>query len=316
MITPIRNHKSQEFDLFIAALGYEKRAITVSQTVFPKIKKGVAIQFIERNVLNFQRNQSWYEQAKFEIVSKAGVGFTARISEIIQTMDAQGNQLEIGIDISSMSRPMIATLVHLLNGEGAKANVTFFYSPAKFVAPSQEHSPITISEPVTPDFAGWYSDISKPALAIVGLGYEYDYSYGILEYLEPYDAWAFFPTGEDPQYDHKVWSINRDMINLIGKERIYTYRVDDPYDCFLRLESFLSHASAVGRPILIPFGPKIFALISMVVAVGYLPNISVWRVSGDQSGEPVDRVPNGKIVEFSVAFTPNLKEEGQSTAGT
>jgi hypothetical protein len=54
--------------------------------------------------------------------------------------------------------------------------------------------------------------------------------------------------------------------------------------------------------ILIPFGPKLFALMSLLVATLH-DDVGVWRVSSGTLEAPVSRKPSGHIISVSVVFT-------------
>jgi hypothetical protein len=54
--------------------------------------------------------------------------------------------------------------------------------------------------------------------------------------------------------------------------------------------------------LLCPFGPKMFALICMLVAQVHRPDVTVWRVSGGQSEQPFDHASAGMIYRLSIRF--------------
>lgn len=49
---------------------------------------------------------------------------------------------------------------------------------------------------------------------------------------------------------------------------------------------------------------QLFAPAAMLVEQIHRPKIPVWRVSSDQSGDPVDREANGKISLLKAIFGP------------
>ena len=58
------------------------------------------------------------------------------------------------------------------------------------------------------------------------------------------------------------------------------------------------------RPIIIPFGPKIFALVSMLVAYMHHPSVAVWRVSSGRGLHPEDKTSSGVVVGLKTIFKP------------
>jgi len=208
------------------------------------------------------------------------------------------------IDISSMSRPMIASVVLALSRacERHPLDVVFAYCPAVFTKPSDLRQPVTVSQPVTPEFAGWSNQPDKPVAAIAGLGFEFDQALGAMEFLEPAVAWTFIPFGEDERYDRAAQSANKELLAAIKPERMIRYDVTDPYQCFVQLESLTYGLLDSNRPIIVPFGPKIFSLLSFLVAIIHAPNVTIWRVSGEQVGIPDDRVASGNVISVSARF--------------
>ncbi|MBF0333423.1 MAG: hypothetical protein HQL40_07210 [Alphaproteobacteria bacterium] len=286
-------------DIFICTLGYENRSGHLARTNVERLKKRIAISFEERRGASYPSNKTFLEQAGFQIIP-----FDENMPDLVtqEIMETSDQCVAVTIDISSMSRPMMATLVQALRTCFRKQiRATFLYCPAVFTTPDATHSPVTVSGPVIPELAGWSSEPNKPAAAIVGLGYEYDQALGTLEYLEPASAWAFIPCGEDERYERELKKANADFYKLLPPENLCKYVLSDPYSCFQTIEGLTYGLLRDCRPILIPFGPKIFALICILVANIHV-GVTVWRVSGDQSGDPTDRVASGSLIGLTVAF--------------
>lgn len=304
------------FDLFISVLGYEDRAIFAPQRFRHLSKKIIALRFVERNELNFSRNKAWYEANNSEIVDYIEADFQNTIEGLLNSAFETGNAIpiSIGVDVSSMSRPMIAQVCvavgKLVEKRAAPATITIVYCPASYAEPNSTSPPIVKQEPVIPALAGWPLDSAFPSVAIFGLGYESDYALGTSEYLEASRSWAFFPTGEDERYDRSVSSANKTFLDLIGKENILHYRVDDPLVTFATLESLLANLVQTNRTMIVPLGPKIFAALAVLVSLRFsskisMPLVSVWRVSGDQTHKAIERTAKGNIIQFCAAFSPN-----------
>jgi len=134
--------------------------------------------------------------------------------------------------------------------------------------------------------------------AIIGTGYEYGRALGILEYLEPSAAWIFNPTGVDDKYDKALTRVNKDLYTLIPRSQVSHYNIDETLACFERIESLVFGLRERSRVLLCPFGPKIFALVCLLVAEIHRPKVTVWRVSGEQSEDPTDYVAAGPIIRL------------------
>ncbi|MGJ5129643.1 hypothetical protein [Bradyrhizobium oligotrophicum] len=265
----------------------------------------MAIAFQDRLVGRYSYNKSFYSSNDFEFVSFNSGGFIERLETIFGRLKHSEHSTRMLIDISSMSRPMIASVVLAL-AEACKKHpldVVFSYCPAIFTKPSDLRQPVTVSQPVIPEFAGWSNQPDKPVAAIAGLGFEFDQALGAIEFLEPAVAWTFIPYGEDVRYDRAVQNANKELLNALNPDKIIRYDVADPYRCFAELESLSYGLLDTSRPIIIPFGPKIFSLLSFLVAAIHLPHVTVWRVSGEQVGTPDDRIASGNVISVSALFT-------------
>jgi hypothetical protein len=295
-------------DVFISVIGYETRSLFAATQFSSYASTKIALKFKERQVGSFSANLKWYEDKQFEVVDYVPLTFVQQLENLLMEAyrknGADQTPLNLLIDISSMSRRMIAQIVHglFISKAAQSINVNFVYAPSIYVPPDSEEIPVTISEPVIPEFSGWSTRPDLPASAILGLGYECGQALGTLEYLEPAAAWIFLPKGNDISFDKEVIRTNDGLLDVIEKSSIVPYMVSNPFECFCKMESLTFNLKQKSRPILIPFGPKIFALVSMLVGLIHGPGITVWRVSGEQTGEPTDRTPDGTIIGLYAQF--------------
>ena len=260
--------------------------------------------FRKRTTRPTRPTQSFLAQEAFEIIDKDAGILPGLLARAIEERNASDGAFSLLVDISSMSRPMLADIVYQLSTieRADEVLVTFAYLPSTFVKLAAEYAPVAVTEPVTPEYAGWTSMPERPITAVVGLGYEYDLALGTIEYLEPTAAWIFMPTGEDRRYDDAVKQANRDLRGMLSDDRAMTYQVDNPARVHAVLESLVYGLLQTSRPILIPFGPKIFSLCCLLIARTYAPAVTVWRVSGESYARPGDREASGKVVCLKARF--------------
>lgn len=304
-VKPHPNTPSGPFDLLLVCLGYETRSLYVAERYAGTAATKIAISFQDRQVGRYEYNKSFYTSNDFKLlVFDQGEVIRLLRAAVIQLNSQSAPGTRILVDISSMSRPMIASVVLALTlvCEQRPLDVVFTYCPAVFTKPSDQRQPVTVSQPVIPEFAGWSNQPDKPVAAIAGLGFEFDQALGAIEYLEPAAAWTFIPFGEDSRYDRAVQSANGELLATLNSDKRVRYDVADPYQCFAELESLTYGLLDRNRPVIIPFGPKIFSLLSFIVAAIHAPNVTVWRVSGEQVGMPDDRVASGNIISVSALF--------------
>ena len=292
-------------DLFVCALGYETRAVH-ALSLLGKGKRNLAAAFPASKAISYPTNEGILLNAGFDI-SDFGSGVYSRdLRSVLKTlMEACPVEARIFVDVTSMSRPMIADTIWALNlaARVGDLNATFLYSPARYHVPMDIETCIVVSAPVTSDFAGWSTQPEQGIATIIGLGFEGEQALGTNEYLEPAGTWLFMPSGYDKRFDKAVRKRNVELIAEVGPERTFNYKLSAPIECYSVLEGLVYGLLRDSRPVLIPLGPKLFALISMLVAVQHSPQVAVWRISGERGTEPEDRLPNGKLVRIGVKFS-------------
>jgi hypothetical protein len=281
-------------DLLICACGYESRAIRVAQMVADRAQRKIALGFEAQRVLCYETNKRWFQENGFQVEDVDDVRFGSLIAEAIQALVGDGDAARLLVDVSCMNRARLAKLVLALRAAaGRRLEVDFAYNIAAYSAPSEEVAPTSVAEPVTPEFSGWTLQPEKPPAAVLGLGYEQSRAIGIVDHLEINNAaWAFIPKSPIPEYSISVDLANESLYSMLQTEgrRLY-YEVMDPGALFRELNALVDLLKQMYNPIVIPFGPKIFALTALLVASLH-EDIGVWRVSSGLLEEPVDRAPS------------------------
>lgn len=296
---------SSEYDLVFAAAGYEQRSRFVCEALSPNGRYCCCYGFARDQVLSFQQNCDWFRNAGFNLELLADQELPQAILNALAAAGNENKPLRILVDISSQTRIRIAMLLDaiLKHAESVTCEVDFAYALASYVQPSTEESVIATAGPVLDRFAGWSSQPEFPVAAIVGAGYEPDKVLGVLEYIEPAQVWVWIPEGPDARFLAAIDTANEGLWENTPPQNRITYSVVQPYETFVKLESMCFGLLAHSRPVLVPFGPKIFALVAMLVACHWPDDISVWRVSGEQSEPPIDYKASGEIVGIRAIFT-------------
>lgn len=294
------------YDLDIVSLGYESRARFIASELEANSKSRLAIGFARQQECAYKDNKQWFLGRGYKIQEVEDGVFFATCAETIHRLTPESSQpIRVRIDISSMSRLRVASLLAAFV-ESSSAEVfllDFVYAASVFMSPPREMSQIESAGPVIPQLAGWSFEPDKPVSTVFGLGFEYDRAIGVVEYLEPSEVWSFNTEKHDEQFDQEVMKANKFFWKSVPNSHRLTYRIDAPIDCLIDLESLTFGLLKQSRPILVPLGPKIFSLCCLLVAYLHFPRVGVWRVSSGVHENPIDRKADGSITGMRVRLT-------------
>lgn len=199
--------------------------------------------------------------------------------------DDNTSPLYVIIDVSLIKRVRLAKIFNELYmlSCSTEINLYIFYSLAAYSAPeSKVPAPNKRVSSVHPRFMGWDDEQDLNIMAIVGLGYEHDKATGAVEYLESDRAVVFIPTSSEEQYLSQVQEQNEYLIQSTHESDQIEYDVENPVKTIMKIDSVLSGCRNKYKPVLLPFGPKIFYACSLLVALVH-QNASVWYVSGEEN---------------------------------
>jgi hypothetical protein len=297
------------YDCAILAIGYEQRSTYIGRSEKVKALRRVALGYNENRILRYSENKQWYQSHEYEVQECSDSDFKSVFKhEVFSAGQINGkNEQQFLIDISSFNRFRLATMVELLREHELEITVSvdFAYCLAKYSAPPAHTALNRHVGPVNPYFSGWWTEPELPSAAFVGLGYEEDKALGALEHLQPSEIWAFLPSSPVSEYTPALHQANCSVIEMI-RGRVVGYDVDQPFDLFTKLESLIAGVGRRSNCILLPFGPKIFALCALLVACLH-PHTAVWRVSGAE--EAADRVGHS-VYGISGTFPPSSELVG------
>jgi hypothetical protein len=297
--------QADKFDLMICACGYEARATHVAKIIPCSFSTKLAVGFTDRQELEYEPNKRWFESNGFKVIEPDDSSFRSAIEGISTNCLSLEGHLRIVVDISCFNRFRMAHLVdHFRSLSNPSVSLLFVYSLAQYAAPAESTSPTTVAEPISPEFAGWRSSPDKPPAAIIGLGYEANRAIGIVDYLEIDNAaWLFSPISPIEEYASAVEVANQSLFESAAPEgRRQYYDVLDPASLFRELNTLVVLLKHKFNPILIPFGPKIFALTALLVACEQ-DDVGVWRVSAGIREPAADRVASQHVSALHVLFS-------------
>lgn len=236
-------------------------------------------------------------------ISSAAV-MTAHLRQASEQLEAEA-AMQVFVDVSCLDRPFIASLFACLAIFASQRSVslTIGYSLARYApSPATWARPVRTICPVHPMFSGWTAaGASAPVDVVVGLGYERGKAVGAVEYLEPRRRWVCVPHSPFDEYLQEVKQHNRPLLER-GGARVLEYDVLAPVDAYFSLRSLLQGIARDARPVLFPFGPKVFFAVSLLAALS-VEQAAVWQVSGE-SDDYGDRNPS----QFSVLCNFQLSD--------
>src|ERR1019366_1589566 len=167
VVTPELLKKPRNYDLFLAAVGYEARARYIVQELAPNARRKVALAFSRDKVLDYLANLVYLSKAGYGIqeLEDGEIDSWFR-KELISVTSDSDRDIRFGIDISSLSRIRIATAFEVIRGLAGQSGRTvitdWYYSIARYSAPPREFVPNAVVGPVLPSFAGWTTEPERP----------------------------------------------------------------------------------------------------------------------------------------------------------
>jgi len=289
--------KGRTFNAIVAACGYETRARYLPELFTEQATKRLACRFSHQRCFAYQDNEEFYKAAQYSFVDATDAAFTDALRDSLSSALTSTEQAHFFVDISSQSRARLAGIITAVEAlaAGRKILVTFGYSIARYTTPFELEAPNVEIGPISPRFAGWTSDPERALELIVGLGYEQDRALGAFEFLEPARAWALMPTSQLTGYRRALRKANALLLQSIDPNRVLEYDVSDANATFAKLRSLAIHLSRSSNVVFLPCGPKILALLALLVATER-EEIAVWRVSAGVQETPTDRKPSGHCV--------------------
>lgn len=304
------------YDVVVAALGYERRSTYL-------LRQGTTAPHVLTIAFDAGHNQVYEDNERVarscsEVVEASDATYGAILQEFL--LDRRPSRL--AIDISSLSRYRLAEAVARLEEIALTTEcdwvVDFFYAPAEYRPPREmrrDHEETSLhAGPVHPRFAGSIRSVSIPVCAVFGLGYEESRALGVFELLEPKDVWLFKPLGFDERYEQAVNGVNSYLLTLMEPRRILTYRLDEPASTYSALESLVYSIGRVSRLVMVPMGPKIFALNCLLLGLSEdISRPAVWRVGPRSPTSFADSVEAGPLFGLSVVFSGSAS--GRASSG-
>jgi hypothetical protein len=300
----------RRYDALLCSLGYESRAVAVARSL-DEATRITAVGFPYGHDDVYRANGRTLERLQADVVSDLSSANNAGWVVGWLAEQARLGARRVAVDISSTTRTRIATAVHAMLHERAGLVVDFLYVPERYLPAPPIPAATESAGPITSFFAGWAPDARQPLGVLFGLGYEPTRAAGALDYLEPTTAIPLLPTGGDPAFAADVRRGNEDVFAMRTVRDAVEYDIADPAATISILrglaEQFARSHPHEGREphrvLLLPFGPKVFALSCLVMSATSPVRLPVWRVSPGRFEGASDRVAEDRVITLRTSTT-------------
>lgn len=287
-----------DFDLVLAASGYEKRCNHLFLTVPVKAHTKVAFGFNEKQGISGRAtNDEFFQANNFSILTIAGEELKAVISLLSEiTGEIKTGRLKVLIDYSCMTSQWYGSILRYfldLDKQYTSVDLYFSYTFASFEKPARIKE-IHHAGSIYPDKKP--PSPNKPTALILGLGMDKLRSSYLVGRIRPDLTYIMYADpSPDQAYIKNLFDVNREIITSTNPRNMFNYPLTDVEKTYKTITSLCLDLRLKYNIVLAPMGPKIHALLCILVAARY-PDIDVWRVSAG-SKEPVyDKIPVGEPV--------------------
>lgn len=294
--------KGVEADLFISPLSQEHRAFKVSNV---QAQRSQLCWYVGSGEVQSSQFMQDFSPAQFveleELPLKLATWLDSR----------QDGTPTICIDVSCMPHSLMTCITKsiCLSAESRQISLIVGYVIAEFSPPPKDLPPNEDIKPVDEFFAGWPSNASAATSLILGLGYEREKAEGACEYFDASDTWVFFPKSPIGEYDQAVQANNSALLERLDrKHQALSYCVDSPSNAFGQLVGLILSILPRSNPVILPFGPKIFFVLSLLVAAIY-KEVGVWHVTGDGLPAGQNHSASDFLIGFHAKFGPVEDDE-------
>ena len=285
-------------DLFITGLGYESRSTTVARRFENNSCKKIALE--NSSVIkefSYQDNSKYLEQQGFEII---------RVESELPDVDAifqslSGDTINVAIDCTNMPPIWYYEFFKWFDekqaGDGS-VRMRIAYTMARYVRQPGSRKVKEIFD--------FLKDEVRPAngkkvALILGLGQEKNVSDSIFKIINPDLLYLYYadPPAEK-RFVEKVYVNNHNLINEAPIRNLVAYPIRNAQTIYQSLINIILPLRNEYSIVLIPQGPKIFSVVSMLIHMGY-PDI---KISYPRFKKPpaADREPKDDPVVLDILF--------------
>lgn len=262
-------------DVLIGCLGYEHRSIEILRRFPDRAScRLVFFDYCSSRLHSYDSNVM-----EVENLSMARKSVPSEFLESIRDAVGSGTSL-VEIDVTSFDRHLLArTLQEIFSLGAIVKKVRIAYFPRVYKDPSDQLENVVSFGPISSAFIGEASFSRENLSLIVGAGFEYGRIVGAMDMLEPERTYCLFPKSSDGRFEAAIFRNNLDFSFLENKDLLQPYFLERPDSLYFELRRLVEFELRERNVLLLPLGPKLFAAISLVVAILLHPAVMVWRHS-------------------------------------
>ena len=301
--------QGKHFDLILAASGFEKKCISsFKKNNFSGQKKAVLAYSGKFSELNRKINDNFFQEENFEFIYLAGNDPVPLITYLSKYLNSCGKDaIDILVDFSCMTKAWYIALLNAINeldNQLTAISLFFYYTPAEYYIPKKKKTGKTAKSIIHSSEVKLKSE--KPVAVIIGLGLDEEKAEFILKSLNPTQIILMYP---DPAFDKRyvetVLRNNRKIIDKIEIRNFLNYPINNLNLIFELLNNLCLVLRLKFNVIIAPVGPKVFTLMSLLMAARY-PDIDVWSIPSNSEAPVYEREPLNDQLIYKVSFIKDV----------
>lgn len=281
-------------DLFVYAVGFEQRS-----SHFVDIAHRFPAQFAAVVYENHKTHgHSMQNQRKFKERGHDKLGPSERqiLSYFVDFVKNKERPQSIVVDISCLDRSSLSMIVMcILASIRTSDNLYVIYTPNDFLPPDVDFPPMQYFGPAIPQVSGNVGNTKHNRCLIMGLGYEYGSSLNVLEQLEPSVTYLYRPIGYDTRFIESVAEANFNYDFGETNVHIDDYYLGDMVSVYRDLSSIVLALKHDMTITLVPFGPKIFSFVCLLIALENVGDVALLRYSVSNHRTASELKASGKV---------------------
>jgi len=281
-------------DLFIASLSYESRCTSIARQLECKTCRKIALSMEgQSKEYEYKDNLLYFQENGFEIIEVSGD--KPQMGDLLAQSSTE--ELKIMMDCTSMPQNWYYEIFSWFanNDHLPSACLRMVYTMAAYV---EEGAPPKVKK--VSEFQNVKTKTKKTKRALIlGLGQEPNVSETICKIVKPDLLYLFYADPPvEQRFVEKVFVNNHEVINATHIRNLISYPINNGTAIYQSLIDVILPLRNEYSITLIPQGPKIFSIASILLQMGY-PDIMISYPVFKKS-QLRDRVPCGKPVVLDV----------------